>query len=575
MHSSQDRIPLKAFFEMVESRLKSLSAGELRGVLLEMARRSGPNERARFLELLQPPAQSGVPLEQEAGMDGLLQDIVDLEKSLREEMKDAADDYEEYDGYDDESGTAYEDFTGNLEELFDRAQAVFDLGQYLIARDAYGGLFDILRKEDDYGRTVTPPDGVDLEDAGARYLHALCVTAASQERPAVLLDALRDWEHREGWWGSPKVGEIFQVGSFSKPEREAILSGLVDLLSDSNDLAGDRWLREATRLLHGREGIGRLARLQGHRRPHAYLDWLEEVAAEDNPGELAEAAREALGALPAALPLRAAAADHLYRAAVALGDEKTALEARWEAFQTEPGVARLLDLWDAAGEGDARRDWARRAATYAAGWEISRKPIDEDSSILAEKGYSYVLESHVTRACSLLLAEKWDEALEAAAQDPVLGWSGSENTQALVLPFMLLHLTPLPPASLPPNLRTLWQEAIERQLRWGDDASEARRRLSETLTAVMRAANTSPADDARHLEWCVTVALKRVNAIADGTHRSAYDRAATLAVALAEMLRARGDQLRGDRVLDDLMKRHNRKPAFKGALQACRRKSHC
>jgi hypothetical protein len=573
MRNSQDRIPLKSFFEEVERRLQSLSAEDLRAVLLEIARQAGPNERSLFLNQLQPPAQKRVLIEQEAGMDGLLRDVADLKQILRKEMEDAADEYQGYEDYDDESGTAYEDFAGNLEELFDRAQAAFDLGLYSIARDAYRGLFDALTEEDDHGRSVAPPNGVDLEDARDRYLNALCVTTTPQDRAMHLLDAFRDWERRTGWWRSPTVGEVFQVGSLSEPEREGILSGLIDLLSDSNDLAGDRWLRQATRLLHGRAGIGELARLQGHRRPHAYLDWLEEVAAEKNPADLMAASREALKALPAALPLRAAAADQMYRAAVALGDEKTALAARWEAFQTEPSVTRLLDLWDAAGEGPARRDWARRAASFAAGWKVSREPIAEDKPILVEKGYSCLPESPVTHACSLLLAEAWDEAMETAAKDPVLGWSGGESSQALVLPFMLLHLSSLPPASLPPNLGALWQEAIARVFRWGDGAPDARKRLSDALDAVMRAVNASPAEDAKRLEWCSTIALKRVNAIADGTHRGAYERAATLAVALAEMFRSRGEQLKGDRMFHNLMERHNRKPAFKRALQACRRSS--
>jgi uncharacterized Zn finger protein len=114
---------------------------------------------------------------------------------------------------------------------------------------------------------------------------------------------------------------------------------------------------------------------------------------------------------------------------------------------------------------------------------------------------------------------------------------------------------------------------VERLFPWGNNVTEVHKRINDTLAAAMSAAGVSPADAEKHMEWRITIAMKRVNTIADGTHRGAYDRAATLAVAVFEMLRARGRQPRGNRLIESLLERHNRKPAFKKAIQACRRKS--
>jgi hypothetical protein len=569
MKDSPNGISLKAFFEEAEKRLGALSADELRAILLEMARHVDPRARSRFLKQMEPPAQPVPLLENQAAADALLDDIADLERDLLEEMGNASDRYEMHGGYDNESGTAYEELGESLVDLFDRAQAAFDLGRYPVARDAYRDLFHILSEEDEYGVTITVPAGLDLQDAGARYLHALVAATPAQERAARLMEGLRGWKQQSVWSRGPTVMEVFGVGSFSPAERTTILTGLVDLLHETNDVAGDKWLRQATRLLHGRKGIEALARIEGHRRPHAYLDWLEELAGEKEPAELLQAARAALGALPHHLPLRAIAADYLYDAAMALPDVQTALEARWESYQVEPTITRLLDLWDAAADGSTRVEWARRAAGVAAGWKQSR----EHGDLLVEEGFCHTPDCRVTSACALLLAGAWGEAWEAAVKDPVLGWSGIESGQAIVLPFLLVFLSHGETNIQLPNLRALWQEAVERLFRWGNNVTEVHKRINDTLIAAMSAADVSPADAEKHMEWCITIAMKRVNAIADGTHRSAYDRAATLAAGVSELLRARGQQSRGNQLIESLLERHNRKPAFKKAIQACRRKS--
>jgi hypothetical protein len=101
----------------------------------------------------------------------------------------------------------------------------------------------------------------------------------------------------------------------------------------------------------------------------------------------------------------------------------------------------------------ARSTWVRRAAGVAAGWKQSR----EQGDLLVEEGLCHALDCRVTSACALLLAGAWDEAREAAAKDLVLGWSGIESGQAIVLPFLLVYLSHGATHLQLPNLRALWQ----------------------------------------------------------------------------------------------------------------------
>jgi len=88
----------------------------------------------------------------------------DLIRELDDTMA-RADDWEEEYGwggeYDEEDSLGhYETFVDPLAALFDRAEAAFDYGQASLARAAYEALFEVLDREDDYGR------GIALDDLG-------------------------------------------------------------------------------------------------------------------------------------------------------------------------------------------------------------------------------------------------------------------------------------------------------------------------------------------------------------------------------------------------------------------------
>jgi hypothetical protein len=73
---------------------------------------------------------------------------------------------------------------------------------------------------------------------------------------------------------------------------------------------------------------------------------------------------------------------------------------------------------------------------------------------------------------------------------------------------------------------------------------------------------------ARWLEWCLSIASKRVDAIVGGQHRGSYNKAAMLIGACAETLRARGDIAQADAFIQQARARFPRHRSFIAELDA-------
>ncbi|MBM3135222.1 MAG: hypothetical protein FJZ89_08070, partial [Chloroflexi bacterium] len=362
---------LKAFWEAVEQRLAAFSADELRAVLRAMAQETPPTERQAFLAKLQPMAKRADVVQQVLQQDDLLADIADLKQEVEEEMEQA-DDWEEQHGwegeeYDEEDSLGpYSDFVEPLADLFDRTNAVFDYGNFALARAAYPELFAVSELEDDYGRGVSAADlaSVNIAEARARYLRAVYETETPAPRPQVLFEQMR---RAQSWLARPRLAleDVIQISPRPLPDQERFLKDWIAFLREQSGGDADAWLREAIRLAQGTPGLAELARAEGQKRPRAYLDWFAALAQEDKHREVLVAAQEALQTLPARLPIRAAIADYLCTAAAKLGETEALRAGRWEALVAKPSLVRLLDLWDAAPSGQEQTGLMQQAAQHA------------------------------------------------------------------------------------------------------------------------------------------------------------------------------------------------------------------
>jgi len=221
--------------------------------------------------------------------------------------------------------------------------------------------------------------------------------------------------------------------AISHPPGGAVEIGAASPLREQQGASADRWLREAIRLLEGTKGLAAFARKEGKAHPRAYLDWLTALQSEGKTAQVVAAAREALRALPADRPIRAAIADHLCEAARTLGDPETLQEGRWEAFTVKPSLGRLLDLWEATPE-SKRRTRMRQAERHLdqSLQRQTRRSVEEFDATVDDDLETPAWVDRTLLAHARMLCGDWEAARAMAADADVLGWSSSDNPQGVV-----------------------------------------------------------------------------------------------------------------------------------------------
>ena len=571
----QDKMPLKTFWEAVEQRLAACSADELRAILQAMAQATPPSQRLAFLQKLVPPQDAAMTAAQIIQQADLLAEIDDLQKELQDTMK-AADYWEERSGwndyYDDEDSLGpYHEFVEPISNLFDRTAAAFDYGELALAQAAYQKLFVVLSLEDDYGRGVHADDlmVVDLNEANSRYLRAVYELQPLERRPSELFEQMRSGPIRT----RPMLNDLIQISPQPLPEQAEFLPAWIAYLRPQKGLEADNWLREAVWLSQGVAGLEALARTEGIERPRAYLDWFTAMADEGKHHAVLQAAQEALQVLPADLPIRAAVADHLCQAAIHLNQTEVLLSGRWEAFRAKPTLARLLDLWEASPHGDEQTRLMRQAAEHIQEYQ-GRPPSRQGRQgpsfpWLGDDGLerpAVINNSMLTHAW--LLAGEFEAAYELAVSENVLGWSSHSTSQGLVVAAFLILLSGKTTGVLPPNLSLLWQWNLQSSAGvWYSSTDSIYTRLELIYAERLSTAVQNKDMQDKFLSWCLDVAQQRAVAIVGNQYRGSYNKAATVTVACAEVLRLRGDQGAANRVVDDIRNRFPRHRAFQAELK--------
>jgi len=570
-----DRLSLRAFADQLEAQLESLSPEQLREVIRQLARNLPPRERGGFLARLVPERTSAAILTL-ARPESLVADVLALRESQIADMTRPGHHYRERREDNHNFHGAYGKYGPELETLFERAGAVFELGKFELARDTYHGLFEVLALKDDYGFGVHRPAGLDLRRERGRFLRAV-IEAAPQAKAKMLLETAR--RLRERLWDAADLSltEAFQCAPLAFEGKDQVLDDLVKLLTEDPDRESDRWLREVTRLRHGARGMEALARADGERRPRAWIDWLEMVAAENAPDRLLAAAKDALAGIADGLNLRAVAADHLVRAATDLGDREAGMLGRWEAYRADPCPRRLIDLWEGAASPLERREWMLRAVAYGeqGGEALLPGPFvggtgrEEDPPCLERGDGFYDAASPATTTCARLLAGEWQSTLEDARSKSPGGWRYGDASIQTVLSLLMAWFAGWPGRELTGNLADL----LNQTLALADERDETASRTSIRLrNAFAEAVSTwtPPTTVEGQVEAVGKLALREVGALLEASNGTAERQAALLAAAVADLHCARGNRDAGERVFDRALSRHDRKPDFKKELNARR-----
>ena len=582
MSRSRNRpLTLAEFLERLDRRLKALPAARLRSILLSHAERLPAGERASFLAIFEPsPRRPG-------GDGDLLADVASVVADPPQ-VEDQEFDlpYRGYEPWEDDD--APEVGWPELDALLDRAADAFQAGRLALARSAYKELFEAILERYEDG-TIDLQLDTDLDEAKARYLRALYETLPVRERPAALLQALRELVSVGGRVG---LADVIGARRAPLPDRSRFLAQWRDLLlaevrgrRRAGELGTDAGglLLEAVALRDGPAGLGAFARQHGGLLPEAWREWVRALAAARKSEAALAAAREAIGALESGA-VRAWACEFVAEAARRGKDGEALVACRREAFRSAPTIARLSALCSATTPDRVSRLAAEDVVLVR---ERGSKAKGETGGGLV--GETLVDEGRRLLALLHLLAGDPAAAVALVPRKEARGWSGGEHPGAVVVPWLLVAGCGIePPAGT--SLATCWAEVdhcasplaasesleLEDAIAGAPSKDEAEGTAAPlSLTPALRAgmAALDEATRARLLDQGTRLARARVEAIVSNKNRRAYLRAARLWSAVQDAYVVAGRGADGARLFAELRDRLSRSYRFRERLDAAARDS--
>lgn len=287
--------------------------------------------------------------------------------------------------------------------------------------------------------------------------------------------------------------------------------------------------------------------------------------------EAADAALEALEAVPQGLWVRARLADLLRGVATTLGDAAALDRARHEAFRAGPTLTRLLCWIEGAGDGAERARRLGEAADRVE--EIEKRSAGRRTPL---EMHEDVLRSHAQpglRFYVQLLRGEYGAVAEEVERAKPLGWSSPDHPGRLAVPFFLAAGCGLgKPGALGPHLEALWGGAAEVPvLYFGEalrDEDRPKRSFARHVEETLGLCPLGEGEAERLFRQAEVSALARVDAIVSEKHRRSYDRAAGLLLAVADAHRCLGRKEEAERLVARFRERYPRHRAFLSELQA-------
>ncbi len=559
-----EKLGLKQFLEKVEAQVKTFSPEKLRQIILRWAQETPPASRRSFLDNLMLLEKS---INVQEPDDSLLDDIQELFE--RAESGDLCEGF----GWDPESREERdfgdESWAEEVDDFFVRAGESLNNGHYELARKAFEGIFDILSLGEEAEHLPGPEDSeellsTDMVEARAQYLRSIYLASPEKDRPANLWDAIERFQY--GIDDKLNLRAMQSAGREDLPEFSEFLQQWLNFLDSKKGPAKQYLLREATLLAGGTSALAELAHSQGNKHPRMYIDYLNVLEKNGDLHAVATAAKEALDAVPVKYMLRAEIGEKLAQAGENLKDLGMQLAGWHEAFQSDPCLAYLVPLLEVA------TPMGRRAEEIESATARIRQLLEQ------EKTQSYPFhqeddEREQASATETLLAEtyllagQFRQALEVCSGEKPLGWS-SGNPKGEVVPFLLTILGRGIANGRSPNVDQVWKNAVSDAdveiLCEGDSTL----RFERALEQIIQSTTLTKEEAQEYIDWCVTEVGQRVAAIVGEQHRGSYAKAATLLIAMAEVLVRQGLFSRAIAFVNKYRQKYHRHSSFQRDLQA-------
>jgi hypothetical protein len=545
----------KEFMDQVEMRLGAYSLERLQEMIMGWAKNTHPSKRIEFLaNLATPPATGEIPVSDEE----LLGEISALAKRIKN--GDFCDGWGWDDAIHEERDFGDESWADELDDLFNGAHDAMAAGNYKLAKDAYTRLFDTLEMGDEPGHLPGAVDAedmldTDLGEARAEYLRSIYLSSLSRERPAALLRVMQRFGYHLG--EELNLQSVVNAGRNPLPDFTQFLQEWIDLLKKTNERSASYLLREAITLSGGTPAIEKLARDEGNRYPKAYVDWIKALEKDGDFRSMLAAAKVGLANVPKDYTVRAEIAEGMIRSGVHLDDWESQLTGWREAFYSNPSLSYLLSLCSLAEQKGRQKEEIGAAINRIAlliekNGKYQARAFNENNE-LREAAAS---ESLLNQA--YLLAGRYQDAFYLCKSKGVLGWSDEQNPKGLVIPFFLVILSKGKKTYPTPNLDQLWEESLKNTGGYSNHEHGVVERFEKAMENVFYSINLSNEEENKYLDWCVEETGHRVDAIVGAKDRDSYDKAATLLVALAEMLASRGRKSTGVETISKYIQKYSR-----------------
>lgn len=529
----ESNLSLKTFTETYTRLLENSSADELKAILSNMAKEVHFESREAFIRKLSPESsQTKLPLSGSPFLDEI--------NSLKEKILAQGEKEPDWDGYADEDEDClgpYEKFLQPLLNLFDRANKLFDEGDYKKAREAYENLFLVFEIEDAYGRGIHPED---IENHSffkirARYFRSLYMTEKADKRISLLLSAMETMDYVH-FRNRPKLQDIIDISTSPLPEFQTFLHQWIQVVQVETKPSHDAWLREATLLLEGPSGLKALAHKERYKRPRVYVDWVQALIEGQNFTEALSALQASFKDLPNS-PIRAHLADLMMICATQLKDPAIYFQGLWFSFESKPTLAKLIDLYGQEGSFKKEtclqqtvqiiQDHLRKSSVdpYRESWEYDsiEKPADVNKTLLMH---------------AYLFLNRKDQAFQLAKGEKPSGGSQGESTHPFFIAYCLVNVTKRSLDKLPVPLKNLWKNSMQESLscigKHDENIADLTQRLNKIYQGLFL--DSIPIEK-EVIDWCLRASEKRITDIVSNQHRGAYEKAALLTVACTETLK--------------------------------------
>lgn len=558
------KLALKPYLEKIEQLCEPLGKEALTELIVAMARQAAPEEREGFLAALlsHMPAESKQPSPADSPVfdSGLLKEIAELRQEILDRISaikdgsywdDPDEDWQDPYYNDEDPDLLSDDQQSALHSFFTEAGQLFTAGSKGAAQQVYGALLSLVNEAETSSSLLLDFD-VDLRETRARYARCVYESAAAGERINAMLAAMEADQAEDDMGGLP--GEDYPLLQDVVDAETGPLAGFDQFLPawekalGRKDFQEDRLadLRlEAAFLLGGVAAVADLARGWQAKQPRGYLGWLRKLEDAGDWSSLRDAGREALDGLPHGKERRKAAVC-LIRAGKELGEDGVILAGYRERFRSQPDEASLLELVAEAGRQQVRKQELAEVCAFLAG---------------RKGGYG----ENVLQVKALLMAGRVAEAFALCERNEPVGWSYGSATGLLFAGLLHQSCAGQGDCSL---VRELLHDYADCRSRYGGgaDALEREAEISGFAEIVRGLGLDDPAtvDLSRYRQWARNIGEKRINHIVSHKQRSAYDRAARVLAALAEVMAATGKKKEAQALLQDYCKvRYNRHVAFR------------